>query len=592
MIFRGIQNQEAIFQKWSALVNCDNDIKSDVLKMSTAIVLENAQEKIDEQFKIRKGRGLLLEDAGMSTVPAFGPDSAATSYAATARAGGTGEGDARVPSIVIPMIRRIYPQLLAHKLVGVQPMQGPIGMAFAFRAKYGRFGRGPFSAGKEIGYLNTNAAFTGKPQFANKYNNAVYTGDEQVGDGVVRPSTMFPTDGSDYAAGDKAFPRPTSAMSQDQGTVNQVYATEGNKEAIAAALGIASGDVQVGKLYQLGTASGYAGKDPQVNIITGGYAGIASGKVAGSATGSALEAMECFLGKGGVSPFGGNSFGVIGDGADTSDAENWAVGRDMPEAGFEILKATVTAKTRKLGIQLTRETEEDMKAMQGINAQQEVSQLISYEIAQEIDRQLLGEIVQSAIRAGNTIMWDPAKADGRNQNERVNTLYTEILRASATIAVKSRRGAANWCVASPGAAALLESNIVNPLGVSGGLGNASAFGKEIDNGIGVVEIGALRNGTIKLYRDSLAGGDYILLGFKGQQIYDAGIIYLPYIPLELNQALDPFTMNPITAARTRYGVTTNLFGAGQYYMFMGIKGLDGTGYVGRDADRAQKVFVQ
>lgn len=68
----------------------------------------------------------------------------------------------------------------------------------------------------------------------------------------------------------------------------------------------------------------------------------------------------------------------------------------------------------------------------------------------------------------------------------------------------------------------------------------------------------------------LAGGEYILLGFKGVNVYDSGIIYLPYIPLELMQAQDPFTMNPITAARTRYGVTTNLFGAGQFYQFIGL----------------------
>ena len=176
MIFRGIQNQDQIFKKWSALINCSDDIQSDVVKMSTAIVLENTQEKIDEQYKIRHNRGLLLEDAGLSNAPVFGPDSAETSYANTAR-DGSGVGDARVPSIVIPMIRRIYPQLLAHKLVGVQPMQGPIGMAFAFRAKYGRFGRGPNAFNKEIGYLNVNPSFTGKAQFNNKYNNAPYTDD-------------------------------------------------------------------------------------------------------------------------------------------------------------------------------------------------------------------------------------------------------------------------------------------------------------------------------------------------------------------------------------------------------------------------------
>lgn len=563
MVFRGIQNQDQIFKRWSALINCQDDIQSDVVKMSTAIVLENAQEKIDEQYKLRKGRGLLLEDAGISNAPTFGPDTAATSYAATAR-DGSGVGDARVPSIVIPMIRRIYPQLLAHKLVGVQPMQGPIGMAFAFRARYGRFGRGPNSFGKEIGYLNVNPSFTGKAQFANKFNNKVYDS-ESNGDASGDTGNAGDTNNATDEFGEYPTIGPKS---QDQGNVNLVYVTNENKAQLESIFGV---ELKVGQV--LNVAKPDTTVDPQ--------------DTAADSTGSPADFMKCFLGTNGISQYGGNTFSAIGDGADVSDAENWAVGRDMPEAGFEILKATVTAKTRKLGVQITRETEEDMKAMQGLNAQQEISELISYEIAQEIDRQLLGEIIQATIRAGNAKMWDPAKADGRNQNERTNTLYTTILQASASIAVKSRRGAANWCVASPGAAALLESNIVNPLGVSGGLGNANAFGKSIDNNIGVVEIGALRNGTIKLYRDSLAGGEYVLLGFKGQQIYDAGIIYLPYIPLELNQALDPFTMNPITAARTRYGITTNLFGAGQFYAMIGIANLNA--FVDEGSG---KVFVQ
>ena len=522
MLFRGVQNQEQIFKKWENLVNAKDDIKDDVLKMSTAIVLENAQALVDHEAKTRGGRSLLFEAAGIDNGGTFGAGTPDTSYAQTVRPDGT-VGDARVPSIVIPMIRRIYPQLIAHKLVGVQPMQGPIGMAFAFRAKYGRFGRGADSEGAEIGYLNNNAAFTGKAQLANKFDNTPYTGAEggETSDGFVggQEQTGKPADGFIPSA-------------QDQGALE--YTSAGVIQKISG-----------------------LNPDPQVPGQTSGY-------------------MDYFFGKQGVSPYGGKNYGMIGDGADVSDAENWAVGRDMPEAGFEILKATVTAKTRKLGVQITRETEEDMKAMQGLNAQQEISDLLSYEIAQEMDRQLLGEIIQAAVRAGNASVWDPAKADGRNQNERVNTLYTTILDRSARIAVKSRRGAANWCVASPGAAALLESNIVNPLGVGGGLGNANAFGKQIDNGIGVTEIGALRNGTITLYRDTLAGGDYILLGFKGSNIYDAGIIYLPYIPLELMQAQDPFTFNPITAARTRYGVTTNLFGAGQFYQFIGLENMVGS----------------
>lgn len=509
MNFMGVQGQDAIYAKWQKLVNAGKDIKDESLKLSTAIVLENAQRLVDHQAKMSNGRSLLCEaasPAGIGTLNAMGPATPADSYANTT-------GDARVPSIVIPMIRRIYPQLIAHKLVGVQPMQAPIGMAFAFRAKYGRFGRGTAEEGTEIGYLYNDPAHTGKPQYPGKFTN----------DGDVAQ-------------------HGTSGVAQDQGALDM--------DPFAAPTG---------------------GIRTTVKNLAGDV-------VADTPTGDAYDYF-----------FGARKPAAIGDGAETADAENWAVGRDMPEAGFEILKATVTAKTRKLGVQITRETEEDMKAMQGLNAQQEISDLLSYEIAQEMDRQLLGEIVQSAVRAKNTMVWDPAKADGRNQNERVNTLYTTILNKSAQIAVKSRRGAANWCVASPGAAALLEAHIYNPLSVAGGMGNASAFGKTIDQGIGVTDIGTLRNGTIKLYRDTLAGGEYILLGFKGNNIYDAGIIYLPYIPLELMQAQDPFTFNPITAARTRYGVTTNLFGAGSFYQFIGLKGVADQASVASDAE---KVFMQ
>lgn len=482
MLFRNVQNQAEIYKRWQPLIDCQGDITDESVKMSTAIVLENVQSQIDEQAQIRNSRGLLTEAAGITTGGTMGPYGDGPSFAATAADGS--KGDARVPSVVIPMIRRIFPQLIAHKLVGVQPMQGPIGMAFAFRARYGKNSSGGAHsnyAGDEIGYLGVHADHTGKPQTANKFG-----------------------------------------LAEDQGQIDLTQ----NREI--------SGIVA----------------DPQAG-----------------------DFMDCFYGPGASKMMYGNTFKTIGDGAETGDAENWAVGSTMPEAGFEILKATVTAKTRKLGVQITRETEEDMKAMQGLNAQNEVSDIISYEIAQEIDRQLLGEITQAAVRMGNAMMWSPAVADGRNQTDRINGLYTTILTKSNQIATQSRRGAANWAVCSPAAAALLESHIYDPLGMAGGLGNAKAFGGSIDNGVGVTEIGTLRNGTIKLYRDTLAGGDYILLGFKGQGVYDAGIIYLPYIPLELMHAVDPFTMNPVTAARTRYGITTNLFGAGQFYQFIGLPDL-------------------
>jgi len=510
-IFGTIKNQEKIYKTWKPVIDALDDIKDETVKMSTALVLENTQQLVDEQYQIKNSRGLLTEaNAGLTTAGSMGPYGDSGSYAGTATV--DGRGDARVPSVVIPMVRRIYPQLIAHKLVGVQPMNGPIGMAFAFRAMYGRNSGGiPGNnkyIGKEIGYLNAFADHTGQPQNGVKYGY----NDSPYGLTAGVPSGAVPSGTPPFG---------------DQGQVDL------SAPYVSGGLGAVMPDPQSGAIWD-----SFFGNGTYMNMTR--Y---------------------------------GEQERIIGDGADTSDAENWAVGSTMPEANFQFLKATVTAKTRKLGIQITRETEEDMKTMQGLNAQNEVSDIISYEIAQEIDRQLLGEIVQAAIRANNAMIWNPAEADGRNQSERADALYTTILAKSATIATQSRRGPANWCVASPAAAAMLEAHIYNPLGVAGGLGHANAYGKSMEQGVGVTEIGSLRNGTIKLYRDTMAPGDYILLGFKGNNIYDAGIIYLPYIPLELMHAVDPFTMNPVTAARTRYGCTTNLFGAGQFYSYIALPNL-------------------
>lgn len=167
-------NTDLIMKRWSRLVNATGDIKDDSLKLSTAMVLENTQNAIDNQYRLNNSRGLLTEDLDTRSLgvgAAMGPygDGSLSQTATTA----PNHGDARVPSIVIPLIRRIYPNLIAHKLVGVQPMSGPIGMVFAYRAKYGHHGLGGAQGsdieGTEIGYLHNHAGFTGKNSQENSF---------------------------------------------------------------------------------------------------------------------------------------------------------------------------------------------------------------------------------------------------------------------------------------------------------------------------------------------------------------------------------------------------------------------------------------
>ena len=107
MQLMNIKNQDQIMKNWSKLLDAEKDIQNDDIRLSTAIVLENAQTEIDSQAARTRGRGLLLEAAGAGTLNTMGPADPSQSYANTM-------GDARIPSVVIPIIRRIFPQLLAH----------------------------------------------------------------------------------------------------------------------------------------------------------------------------------------------------------------------------------------------------------------------------------------------------------------------------------------------------------------------------------------------------------------------------------------------------------------------------------------------
>ena len=228
-------------------------------------------------------------------------------------------------------------------------------------------------------------------------------------------------------------------------------------------------------------------------------------------------------------------------------------------------KGTVTARTRKLAAAFSLEIAEDMMSMHGIDVDNEMINIISYEIQAEIDRQLLTEMVKSAINGHKTSVWSPVSADGRNQLERIGTLYTHLLDKSNEIAITTRRGPATFAVASPKVCSIMERL------QDFTLDQAST---QVDTGaVGIAKVGVLRNGSITLYRDTFAMGNYMFLGYKGPTPYDAGIIYCPYIPVQLLRATAQENFSPRMGVRTRYGILQHLFGADNYYHFIRIDDL-------------------
>ena len=258
-------------------------------------------------------------------------------------------------------------------------------------------------------------------------------------------------------------------------------------------------------------------------------------------------------------------------------------------AKFELIKAAVEAKTRKLAANWSPELAEDMMAMHGVDVEAEMINILSYEIAAEIDRQLLNEQVKSAINGGKTSIWTPVSADGRNQQERIGTLLTQLNLMSNKIAETTRRGAANFCIASTRVTSVIQrlhaQSAFQP-------STKGAIPSLPNSGVGsLIKVGLINGGAQLLIRDTFAGGDYALLGYKGSHQGDSGIIYCPYIPVQMMKAVKTDNFTPEVGARTRYGVLNNVWGSANYYQFVACQNMSGIGLSADSSGLRQFTFA-
>jgi len=444
----------ALLEKWSPVLDYTSNnvapIEEDHNRLNTAILLEN-----QEQWCIKEGTNSAGEGGSLGAT--HGTDAqfngnvngSATDLYAT--------GDARLPKILIPMIRRTFPELITNEIVGVQPMSGPVGLAFALRYKYEGDGLGP---GGVDGSAASAAANTGG-------HTAASDGDE-LG----------------YNTLDTRFTGTSSARLS--GGPGQWYQSDVDK-----------GVAQLLKNYEL------TSKIPQVVV------------------------------------------------------------------SFE--KTAVEAGTRRLAARWSVELEQDLKNMNGIDIDTELTNAMSYELQAEIDREMIMRMIQVALDAGNGTgfsVWSAASADGRWMAERNRDFYQKLIVEANRIAVRNRRGAANFVVATPRVCAILEMlPEFNAMPINGNVSTNPA--------VGVAKVGNV-GGRFNVYRDTRTEGqfeqgdrsarlEYALLGYKGPEFYDTGIVYCPYIPVMVQRTIGPNDFAPRVGLLTRYGVVDNIFGAKLYY---------------------------
>ena len=253
---------------------------------------------------------------------------------------------------------------------------------------------------------------------------------------------------------------------------------------------------------------------------------------------------------------------TFGSGLATSAAERLGVGESgdgsFGEMAFSIEKSTVTAKSRALKAEYTMELAQDLKAIHGLDAEGELANILSAEILAEINREVVRTILTKAkigalqtSTAVSGIFDVNTDSDGRWMVERFKGLIMQIERECNVIAKETRRGKGNFIICS--------SDVASALAAAGMLDYTPALSANLNvDDTGNTFAGVL-NGRVKVYIDPYATVDFVCVGYRGTNPYDAGMFYCPYVPLTMVKAVGENDFQPRMGFKTRYGMVANPF---------------------------------
>lgn len=280
------------------------------------------------------------------------------------------------------------------------------------------------------------------------------------------------------------------------------------------------------------------------------------------------EADTDFSGTGthaGSNPVDGSYTYGVGMGTDVAETLGASGGAAFGEMAFTIEKTSVVAKTRALKANYTIELAQDLKSVHGLDAETELSNILSNEVLFEMNREVIRTIytvAQAGAATGTTAtagVFDlDVDSNGRWSVERFKGLLFQIERDCNHIAQTTRRGKGNFLITS--------SDVASALQMAGVLDYAPAL-QAMSSGLNVDDTGNTyvgNIGKIKVYIDPYsanlgAASQYYVAGYKGTSAYDAGIFYCPYVPLQMVRAIDPSSFQPRIGFKTRYGLVANPF---------------------------------
>lgn len=423
----------------------------------------------------------------------------------------TDTGDiAQFKRISIPLIRRIYPQLIANKIVSVQPLLGPTGLVYYLRFRYS----------------SNKGAIRGQD------NNGGFPGDDvnslmQLADGTANLDIFYSSQ----------FVQNETTNTDPGAIITSAYAPLEHTPVLA---GTVSGTV-----YDGATAVQTFTVDSTGTFtftLLGAFGTFANGGTINLTTGEVVVTWN-------VAP-GPNHLVV-------NYEYNMECNQDLPEINLVVESEEIAAKTRKLKAVWSYEAQQDLRSQHNLDAEAELTAVLAQEVNLEIDREVLTDLRNNAGTVGS---WDFNTALGDTIKERYESLYVKVVEMSNVIHRKTLRGGANWIVTSPEVASVFETATA---------GFAPDPSETFTSSLGIQYVGTI-NRRWRLYKDPLFPTNQLLMGYKGDSYMDSGYFYCPYVPLtQTPVVLDPESFCPRKGILTRYGKKLLREGA-KFYARMSI----------------------
>jgi hypothetical protein len=450
---------------------------------------------------------------------------------------GTASNSEEWSGVALPLVRRVFAEIAAKDFVSVQPMNLPSGLVFFLDFKYGTSQPGfdvvsgvtRDGSGTLHGQTNTSGNPSGGLYGSGRF---VYSINEAASDSIAAPTS------ASVNLSEINFNAEVSASVNNAHLRSVTITTGSNNFTNVDAEGVRGFSISGSNIISYFPEFTTIDTSGNVKFIVSG-----SDSIAGVVVKYQKQPTDV----------------TRGDFEDTSTSGS-AVSLDIPEIDVQLRSETIVAKTRKLKASWTPEFAQDLNAYHSIDAEAELTSMLSEYISMEIDLEILDMLIENAVSSANWSAKVGFDDDGLGNNEDrfseisgasnaytknswYQTLGIKIQKVSNEIHRKTLRGGANFLVTSPTVATILESI---PGYAADTDGDQSSFA------MGVQKIGALNN-RFTVYKNPYMTENIILMGYRGSQFLETGAVYAPYVPLIMTPLVyDPTNFTPRKGVMTRY----------------------------------------